>query len=128
MIAQPPDHLRSIERPLQYQLLALAAIVSVLGAFSLGWQWGLAAGAGVVAGMLYYRLLAIQIRGQFARGSRPKPVVMIGCLAMRQIVCLAVPAVCFFALGTAWLASLVTLVVARHWILPVAWIHPPTVS
>ena len=71
--------------------------------------------------MAYFKILAVQVRGQFARFKAPNYVILIGCLAMRQLVCLAVPAVCFFALGTPWLACLAALVVARHWIMPVAW-------
>ena len=117
-----PDPLRSIERKLQTQLWVLAAVALALGTLLGDWRWGVASAAGVGAAMGYYRLLAIQIRAQLGRGSRPALGILVGCLAMRQLFCLAVPGVCCLALGTPWLASLVTLVVARHWILPVAWL------
>jgi hypothetical protein len=114
-------NIRAIEQPLQVQLLAMAFVVFCLGAVLGGWHWGLAAASGVGSAMLYYRLLAEQVGRQFVRGHMPNPLLMIGFLAGRQIICLAAPAVCFFTLGTAWLACLVMLVVARHWILVVAW-------
>lgn len=113
--------LRSIEQPLYGQLAAVGVVVFGLGLMVGGWRWGVAAGVGVAAAMLYYVILAAQVRRQFARGRVPKMVILVGCLAARQIVCLAAPAACFFSLGTAWLASLATLVLARHWIMLVAW-------
>lgn len=115
------ENLRAIEQPLHIQLLFMAVVSLVTGAVIGGPKVGLAAALGVLTAMGYYKLLAAQVRRQFAFRRVPPLMLIIGALAGRQLLCLAVPAACFFTLGTAWLACLVTLVVARHWIMIVAW-------
>lgn len=112
--------LKTIEQPLYSQLLVLALVAFAIGQLAGGWRWGLSATSGVLAAILYYMMLAVQVRRQFARGRLPNVMILVGALAARQIICLTAPAACFFALGTSWLACLLSLVVARHWILFVA--------
>jgi hypothetical protein len=115
------ENLRAIEQPLYAQLLLMAVVSLMVGTVLGGLNWGLAAAAGVVTAMGYYRLLAVQVRRQFAVRRVPPMLLIIVALAGRQALCLAVPALCFFTLGNAWLACLITLVVARHWVMIVAW-------
>lgn len=123
MIADPfpLDVLSSLERPLYAQLLILAGVAGGLGWASGGWAWGLSAALGMLTALSYYKLLALQTRRQFATRQHPGVPHLVILLALRQMVCLAVPALCFVAFGQAGLACLATLVIGRHWILVVAW-------
>lgn len=115
------DLLSRLETSLYKQLLVMAVVCGALGALFGGPPWAFAAALGPIAGIAYYALLATTTRRVFAAGRVPAPIVVIFGLAGRQAVSLAAPALCFFWLGQPWLACLLTLVVARHWILVAAW-------
>ena len=123
MTADAPDRdlLRRLETSLYKQLLVLTVVCGAIGGILGGPEWGLAAALGPLAGMGYYALLAMSTRRVFSAGRVPAPIVLIFGLAGRQVLSLAAPALCFFWLGQPWLACLLTLVVARHWILVAAW-------
>ena len=118
----PQPAIPTIEKPLYGQLVVMAGVFFVLGYVCLDWRWGASGAAGVAAAIGYYMLLAAQVRRQFARGFVPSPFILVMSLALRQLICLAVPGACAYYLGQpAWLGSLVTLFIARHWIVVVAW-------
>ncbi|MNS24214.1 hypothetical protein D3C72_560500 [compost metagenome] len=119
-----PYDLRSIERTLYKQLVAMALVS--LGVFGMLGAWGAAVSAtvGVVAAILYYMMLGVQVRKQVAIGRPPHVLAVIASLFSRQVVSLAAPAVCFFYVGEGWWASLITLVVARHWVMVAGWSRP----
>lgn len=116
-----PDTLRALERPLHKHLAVMAGGALLACGFTLGWDWGLAAAIGFLAGMLYYRLLAFQIRRQMllAKPARLLPVLI--SLFVRQVVCLAAVGVCYMFLGAAWWACVAAIGVARHWVLVLAF-------
>jgi hypothetical protein len=115
-----PDHLRSIETKLYKQLAAMAVLVLGLGGALGDWRLGLSATIGVAAAILYYMMLGVQVRKQVAIGRQPNLLAVLLSLFGRQVVCLAAPTACFFLIGQGWWASLITLVVARHWVMVVA--------
>lgn len=115
------DHLSRLETSLYKQLLVMAGVCGLSGALFGGPPWAIAAALGPLAGIAYYALLAMSTRRVFSAGRVPAPIFVIFGLAGRQAVSLAAPALCFFWLGQPWLACLLTLVVARHWILVAAW-------
>jgi hypothetical protein len=115
-----PDHLRTIETSLYKQLVAMALLVLGLGAIVGGWQMGLSAAIGVVTAIFYYMMLGVQVRKQVAIARPPNLLAVILSLFGRQVICLAAPAACFFLIGQGWWASLITLVVARHWVMVAA--------
>ena len=123
MTPLPPDRdiLGRLEVTLYKQLLVMAVACGLVGAIFGGPDWAIAAALGPLAGIAYYALLAMSTRRVFASGRVPAPLFVILGLAGRQAVSLAAPALCFFWLGQPWLACLLTLVVARHWILVAAW-------
>ena len=115
------DPLSRLTASLYQQLLVLALGMALVGLCLGGPAWGLAAGLGPIAAIVYYFLLAQQTRRVFAAGVVPPTPLVVFALAGRQVISLAVPAACFFWLGQPWLACLFTLVVPRPWILLPAW-------
>ena len=116
-----PDHLASIERRLYTQLGGMVIATAGLGVVLGAWQWGVAGAIGFLTAIFYFMLLSAQVRRQLARGRQPNALVMVASLLGRQVICLAAPAFCFFALGQAWLACVVTLLIGRHWVMVVGW-------
>ncbi len=115
------DPLSRLETSLYQQLLVMSVACGSVAAIFGGPPWAIAAALGPLAGIAYYALLAMSTRRVFSAGRVPAPIIVIFGLAGRQAVSLAAPALCFFWLGQPWLACLLTLVVARHWILVAAW-------
>jgi hypothetical protein len=103
------------------QLLALALASGLVGVFGGGWDWGLSAAAGPLAGLGYYALLAGYTRRLFAVGRVPFVLLLVLSLVGRQLVCVGALAFCYFQFGQPWLACLATLFVSRHWVLVAAW-------
>jgi hypothetical protein len=114
------DHLSSIERSLYTHLVAMALVVGGAGVLAGDWRLGASGVVGVGAAILYYMMLGVQIRKQVAIGRAPSMLAVLLSLFGRQVVSLAAPAACFFLIGQGWWASLVTLVVARHWVMVAA--------
>ena len=120
MTPLPPYSLRSIERPLYLQLAALAACAVGAGFVFGAAAWGLSAGAGFLTAIAYYILLGVQVRRTLARGKQPHVLVFIISMLGRQVISFAAPVACYFTFGQAWWACLVTLLVARHWVMVVS--------
>lgn len=116
-----PDHLARIERRLYSQLAAMALLSAGVGVAMGAWMYGVCGAIGVLTAMFYFALLGAQVRRQLAKGRQPNALVMMASLLGRQVICLAAPAFCFFAFGQAWLACLITLLIARHWVMIVGW-------
>lgn len=110
-----------MERALSAQLSGLMGVMGMVGWAAMGPTWGLAAAVGVASALVYYRMLAFQTRRAIARGFMPGLGLVMGALVVRQFVCLAGPLLCLAFLGPAWFASVATMLIARHWILIVAW-------
>lgn len=120
MTPLPPDSLRSIQRPLYIQLAAMAIAAMGVG-FVLGApNWGISAGVGFLTAIVYYVLLAAQVRRTLGRGKLPHVLVLIISMLGRQVVCFLGPLACLYAFGQAWLACLVTLLIARHWVMVIS--------
>lgn len=119
--APAPHHLHAIEKPLYTQLGFFAIASLAVGMLAGGPAYGAAACAGVLAAVLYYMMLGVQVRRQAAMRHAPNLIAIVVSLLGRQIVCLAIPGLCYMLLGEAWWASLVTLFIARHWVMVVGW-------
>lgn len=118
----PAQHdLSHIERTLYKQLMAMALVC--FGACGLLGAWGAAVSGviGIAATVLYYMMLGVQVRKQVAIGRQPHLLAVVVSLFARQVVCLAAPTACFFFIGQGWWASLITMVIARHWVMVAGW-------
>ena len=116
-----PTDLNSIERALYKQLTAMALVcVGVCGALG-AWSAAASGAIGIAATVLYYMMLGVQVRKQVAIGRPPHLLAVIVSLFGRQVVCLAAPTACFFFIGQGWWVSLITMVVARHWVMVAGW-------
>ena len=116
-----PYSLATIERPLYTHLLIMAVAGLGVGYMVGGWSYAGSAAVGVFAAILYYMMLGVQVRRQLGQGRRPNMLTMVLSFMGRQAVSLLAPTLCFIFLGQGWWLSLVTLVIARHWVLVVAW-------
>ena len=102
----------------------MAVLVLGLGGMVGNWTLGVCAAIGVAASVLYYMMLGVQVRKQVAIGRPPNLLAVLVSLFGRQVVCLAAPAACYFLIGQGWWASLITMVIARHWVMVAGWSRP----
>jgi hypothetical protein len=117
----PPNSLAAIERKLYAHLMLFAAASAVVGMVCGGVAMAGSAAMGVAGALAYYFLLGMQVRRQTALGRPSHLIVVIVSLLGRQIITMAAPALCFLWFGAAWWPSLITLIVARHWVMLIGW-------
>lgn len=116
-----PNSLVSIERKLYLHLSLFAGVGAAAGMAIGGGTMAGAAVMGVLGAMAYYLLLGMQVRRQVALGRPSHLLVVIVSLLGRQIISMAAPYLAFVWFGSAWWLSLVTLLVARHWVMLIGW-------
>ena len=126
MISLPPDNLSASQRTLTVQLAAMMVLSLGVGLAFGAWDWGVAAGAGFLAAIIYFVLLGMQVRRTLASGRQLNVAAIIVSLLGRQVICFLAPLLCFYYLGQAWWACVITLLIARHWVMLVGNSGVPT--
>ncbi len=115
------DDIATIEARLYPQLVLFAAVFGFLAFWWGGWRSMVAVGMGTGVASAYYRLLAWDLRSRGEKRKSLSFVSAMGGVVFRQVICAAIPALCFIMWGSPGLVSLLALLVARHWIFFVAW-------
>ncbi|HEY9721087.1 MAG TPA: hypothetical protein V6D47_03690 [Oscillatoriaceae cyanobacterium] len=117
----PPVSLGALERSLHGQLLILAFIAAGISLAFGGLDAAAASALGIAGAMGYYVLLGMQVRRQLAFGHASHLLVVIVSMLGRQVLTMAAPAIAFMYFRPHWWLSLITLIVARHWVMVAAW-------
>lgn len=120
----PPANLGALERSLYRQLLILALIAAGISLAFGGVDAACAAALGIAGALGYYVLLGMQVRRQLAFGRASHLLVVIVSMLGRQVLTMAAPALAFLYFRPHWWLALITLIVARHWVIAAAWQRP----